>query len=289
MKKADEQIIMRKSGDVCESDLNLPEHYVLKKKRERAQGQGADNEDDQPKKKKKSKQQDLVDSDSDFEELMEEESGDESTDAPFQDVKERGSSGDSYNGGEQSKYTGVIFIKSTNRYRGLIRINRHGHQLGNYVLGADAANAHDLYCRTKNISDRGFNFHTEKEFEDARSNEIARRRLTLEEATTLAEVTERLRVFEEKWSGKTRGKNQTIVDYLSSQSSSSSSSSSDDHSLSSVDSDVSPLAASTTLIRSDYTGVEYNDRKEKRWTALIYYNGEDRPVGVYDLESDAAH
>eukprot|EP00985_Skeletonema_marinoi_P016373 scaffold8784_cov144-Skeletonema_marinoi.AAC.5 len=285
MKKADEQIIMRKSGDVCESDLNLPDFNVFKKKRERAQGQGADNEDDQPKKKKKSKQQDLVDTDSDFEELMEEESGDESTDAPFQDVKERGSNGDSHNGGEQSKYTGVIFIKSTNRYRGLIRINRHGHQLGNYVLGADAANSHDLYCRTKNISDRGFNFHTEKEFKDARSNEIARRRLTLEEATTLSEVTERLRVFEEKWSGQRRGKKQTIVDYLSSQSSSSS----DDHSLSSVDSDVSPLAASTTLIRSDYTGVEYNDRKEKHWTALIYYNGEDRPVGVYDLESDAAH
>jgi len=291
MIKADEQIILRKSGNVCESDLNLPEHYVLTKKRERAQGQGADNEDDPPKKKKKNKEQDLVDTDSDFEELMEEESGDESTDAPFQDMKERGSSGDSHNGGEQSKYTGVIFIKSTNRYRGLIRINRHGHQLGNYVLGADAANAHDLYCRTKHISDRGFNFQTEKEFKDARSNEIARRRLTLEEATTLAEVTERLRVFEEKWSGKRPGKKQTIVDYLSSQSSSSSSSSSssDDHSLSSVDSDVSPLAASTTLIRSDYTGVEYNDRKEKHWTALIYYNGEDRPVGVYDLESDAAH
>jgi hypothetical protein len=262
MKKADEQIILRKNGNVRKSDLNLPEECNLLKKRKKKRERSNAGADEKPKKKatKKMEPEDYSSDDtgSYFDEDMEEESEDESTDVSFQDDDDEGSRVHSQGGGEQSRYTGVVYIKSTNRYRGIIRINQQNQQLGNYILGADAANACDEYCRTMNISDRAFNFNTEKEYKDARSKEILRRRLTLEEATTLAQVMERIQVFKEKWSSKRRSKKKTRTNHSSSHSDSN-----DDLSLPSVGSDLSPLVPSTTKASVTFTPHVLTERKQR--------------------------
>ena len=280
---ADEQIIERMGGNVRNSDLNLPEEWMNKKRRlSRPTMASLDRSDsiDQPTKKKKINAEEMSDddtgsgsgSDSDDEEEFEFE--DDSNDS-FQDDVKNGRrsnvSSKSGSGEELTKYNGIIYIKGSNRYRGLIRISHANVQLGNWVVAADAANAYDEYCRMKNMTDMILNFNSAEAYVDARAKEILRRRLNVEEAGTLAKVTERLEVFREKWRARrVRSKSKNDVKDDSSESGS-----------------ELPTIASMKM-SSDYNGVEFSRRKEKHWTASVCYNGKDRTVGVYTLESDAA-
>ena len=184
--------------------------------------------------------------------------------------------------GEETKYTGVSFIIASGRYRGVIWYNNKSNSANEYVLAADAAHSRDEFCRVMNVTKRGFNFSTEEEYKHARTMEINRRGLSLDKAGSSTGILAKIQARRTKWI-ESRQRNDDE----------------DDSSLSS--SDDLPLIAMKTKRRrsaspketvvktsSDYRGVKYNQRKEKHWTVSIFYNGKDRFVGVYDLETDAA-
>ena len=186
-------------------------------------------------------------------------------------------------GGEQSKYTGVSFIKATRRYRGVIWHDEKSNAAGELVLAADAAHVRDEFCRAMSITNKGFNFNTQRDYEDARAMEITRRGLSLSEASALTEISSKIQTKRTKW-GESRQRNDDTDD--------SPQSSRDDLPLISMKSkrrrSISPHRETVTKTSSDYRGVTYNQREGKHWTVSICYNGKDRFVGVYDLESDAA-
>lgn len=183
---------------------------------------------------------------------------------------------------EQKKYTGVNYIPKIDRHRGRVWLSNKTYSAGDFILGADAAYARDEFCRAKNITNKGFNFNTEKEYKRARAMEIERRGLSSDETGTSADVLGRIQTKRIKWCGNKQRRVET-----------------DDSSQSS--SDDLPLVAMKTKGRrfispketvaktsSDYRGVTYNQREGKHWKVSIFYNDKDHFVGVYDLETDAA-
>jgi len=184
---------------------------------------------------------------------------------------------DDEEGESDATYTGVSFIQATRRYRGAVWHNNKTNATGEFVLGADAAYSRDEFCRAVNKTNKGFNFNTEEEYKDARANEIKRRGLSLAEAGTLADMLARIQAKRTKW-GESIQRNDDADD--------SSHSSSDDLPL--IAMKHKPYRETAVKTSSDYHGVGYNQRQEKHWTVSIFYNGKDRFVGVYELESDAA-
>mmetsp|Transcript_31937 Transcript_31937/g.54476 ORF Transcript_31937/g.54476 Transcript_31937/m.54476 type:complete len:1288 (-) Transcript_31937:917-4780(-) len=184
--------------------------------------------------------------------------------------------------GEETKYTGVSFITSIDRYRGFNWYNNKSNSLGEFVLAADAAHSRDEFCRVMNVTKKGFNFSTEEEYKRARTMEINRRGLSLDKAGSSTGILAKIQARRTKWI-ESRQRNDD-EDY-------SSQSSSDDLPLIAMKTKRRRSASpKETVVKtsSDYRGVKYNQRKEKHWTVSIFYNGKDRFVGVYDLETDAA-
>ena len=183
---------------------------------------------------------------------------------------------------EKKKYTGVYYITNTEKYRGTLHHNNNIYSAGEYVLEADAAHARDELCRILGITDKGISFSTKEEFADARTIELERRGLSVDEAKTSSEILARIQAKKVEWCKKFT---------TSDEADESSQSSSDDIPLIDFKSNrrLTPPMDSVKKSRSrDYRGVSHNQRKEKHWTVSIFYNNQDRCVGVYDLESDAA-
>eukprot|EP00986_Skeletonema_menzelii_P013768 scaffold8377_cov139-Skeletonema_menzelii.AAC.4 len=184
--------------------------------------------------------------------------------------------------GEETKYIDVNYIQCTDRYRGELLHNKERHLAGNFILKADAAHARDELGRTMGATRKGFNFKTEKEYKHARAKEIKRRGLNLDETGTVTDIFKRIETKRTKWN-EIKGRN---VD-----TDNSSLSSTDDLPLISMKTKRRRLTSpkeTVTNSSSDYRGVTHNQKEGKRWTVSIFYNDEDRFVGKYDLESDAA-
>jgi hypothetical protein len=94
-----------------------------------------------------------------------------------------------------SQYSGVAFDKTNNKYIGNVTYKKKSRYLGRFLLGADAARAHDMGARITNSNDIAVNFESESDYHAARDKELAERGLDV----SLDEVSQTFKIQLDKF------------------------------------------------------------------------------------------